>query len=359
MKLPILYRRSVTGKVGMWQIEVEGNKYRTTSGYIDGLKFTGDWTECFGKNINKSNETTDEEQAVLEAKALWQKKIDNGSFEDIKKIDQSTLFKPMLAYDYKDYKDNIKYPLISQPKLDGVRNITKADGMFTRNGKLIVSAPHISFSLEPLMEQYPDLILDGELFAERDVCDFNTIISCVRKTKPTHIDLMMSADYIQYWIYDVPSHPGTFLERYEFLKSLKLPDNCIVVPNYLVHNENDINSKFKEYIQKGYEGQMLRVPNSLYQNKRSKFLLKHKDFVDSEFEIIGYIEGKGKLSGKLGKLVFNGFDSAVNGTHEYLTQLWEQRESLVGLKATVKYFELTTEGVPRFPKVIQIDRTWE
>jgi DNA ligase-1 len=356
MFLPILYKRSVTGKISLWMIEILGNKYRTTSGYTDGLKFTGDWTECFGKNKGKSNETTDQEQAQAEARSIWQKKVDLGAFTDIRDIDKPTLFKPMLAHDYKDYSDDIEFPIISQPKLDGVRNVTKFEGMFSRNGKPIISAPHIVRSLESLLEQYPDLILDGELFAEREVCDFNTIISCVRKTKPTLADLRISEKYIQYWIYDVASHPGTFEERYKFLQSLELPDYCVIVPTYTLTSHNEIKEKFGEYIDAGFEGQMLRNPKGLYQNKRSKHLLKHKDFIDSEFEITGYVEGKGKLAGKMGKLIFgnNGFDSAVNGTHDYLAELWQRRDELIGVKATVKYFELTSDGAPRFPKVVAI-----
>jgi hypothetical protein len=44
----------------------------------------------------------------------------------------------------------------------------------------------------------------------------------------------------------------------------------------------------------------------------------------------------------------------VNGTEEYLTELWEQKDQLIGQQATIKYFELTVDNVPRFPKVIAI-----
>ena len=50
------------------------------------------------------------------------------------------------------------------------------------------------------------------------------------------------------------------------------------------------------------------------------------------------------------------FDSTINGTMEYLEEIWANREYLIGKLATVKYFEKTTDGSLRFPKVIQIDR---
>ena len=53
----------------------------------------------------------------------------------------------------KNDKDKVKYPIYSQPKLDGIRCIVKKDGMWSRNGKKIISAPHIHESLKPLFEK--------------------------------------------------------------------------------------------------------------------------------------------------------------------------------------------------------------
>ena len=41
-----LYKRSTTGKVSTWKIEVEANKFRTISGFSDGYNMynkTYDW----------------------------------------------------------------------------------------------------------------------------------------------------------------------------------------------------------------------------------------------------------------------------------------------------------------------------
>jgi len=353
MELPILYKKSVNNKVTQWTVEVENNCFRTISGYTDGIKTTSEWTCCSGKNIGKKNETTPEQQALAEAQAMWTKKLELGSYESINDIDTPKFFNPMLAHKFEDYKDKIEYPVYSQPKLDGIRNIIKSDGMWSRNGKKIISAPHIFKALKPILEANPGIILDGELFALRDQCDFNKIISCVRKTKPKPQDLIESKQYIQYWIYDCPSHPGTFTERMEFLKTLNLPDYCVLVSTEIANNKDEIMELYKQYMSEGFEGQMLRIPNSLYENKRSSSLFKHKTFFDAEYEIKGVIEGKGKLAGKVGKLVFDRFDSAVNGDHEYLEKLYKSGD-LVGKMATVKYFELTSDNVPRFPKVVCI-----
>jgi DNA ligase-1 len=356
MKLKTLYKRSVNGKISEWTIEIEANCFRTISGYTDGGKVESEWTCCSGKNVGKKNSTTPEEQALMEAMAMHRKRIELGSFEDINDIDKPVYFKPMLAHDYEDYKDKISFPIYSQPKLDGVRCIVRSDGMWSRNGKQIISAPHIFEALKPLFEQDPHLILDGELYADKLANDFNKIISLVRKSKPTLSDLNESANLIQYHIYDLPSSDLIFIKRYNLLLQMNLPECCKIVQTSALSFENDINTYYKNYMELGYEGQMLRI-NSHYDNKRSKSLLKHKSFIDIDLKILGVEEGKGNLTNKVGKLLFelNGvkFESAVNGTWEYLEELYK-RDDLIGKTAIVKYFELTADGAPRFPKVIEI-----
>jgi ATP-dependent DNA ligase len=362
IKLKKLYKRSTTGKITEWEIVVEKDSYYTISGFTDGQKVTSQKTVCDAKSYCSA-----EEQALKEATAIHRKKMETGSFEDISQIDNKMFFEPMLAHKYEDYKTKIKFPLASQKKLDGVRCIIRKDGMWSRNGKKIISAPHIFESLKTLFETNPDLILDGELFALKESCDFNKIISCVKKTKPKHEDLIESEKYIQYWIYDCPSNSGIFTERIEFLKTLVLSEYCVLVSTEIVNNENELIELYKEYINDGFEGQMLRVLDSPYQTKRSSYLLKHKSFMDDEYVILDILEGQGKLTGKAGTMVFetkNGdrFNSSINGDHSYLEEIWLNKDKFIGLTATVKYFELTnTENpVPRFPKVTQVAREiWE
>ena len=104
---------------------------------------------------------------------------------------------------------------------------------------------------------------------------------------------------------------------------------------------------------------MLRT-NSLYENKRSKNMLKHKTFTDEEYEILDICEGEGNRTSSVGYMVFerNGerFKSNVKCTFEEGVEIFKNRQSLIGRKATIKYFNLTPAGVPRFPYVINIDR---
>jgi len=227
--------------------------------------------------------------------------------------------------------------------------------MWSRTGKKIISAPHIFESMKHLFEVDPNLIFDGELYADKFANDFNAICSLVKKTKPTEYDLLESAKAIQYHIYDLPSHNANFSIRMEELNKINLPECCVVVLTDFVKTESELMELYGKYVNDGYEGQMVRLDNK-YENKRSKYLLKHKSFVDKEYTILGVKEGIGKLEGKAGALIFDGFESSINGNHQYLEEIWMRRNELIGKEATVKYFNLTPDGQPRFPKVINIDR---
>jgi DNA ligase-1 len=360
MKLSTLYSRATNGKTTEFTIEVEENKYRTISGYTDGIKTTSQWTICEAKNVGKKNETTPEQQAILEAEAIHRKKKETGHFENISDIDTETYFEPMLAQDFNKYKDKIKYPVWSQPKLDGIRCIVRKDGMWSRNGKRIISAPHIFEALKPTFETNPNLILDGELYADKFANDFNAICSLVKKTKPTPQDLQESAEKIEYHIYDVPSVDTGFVSRNSYLNLLNIPKCCKLVRTDVCQNINEVNEKYETYVDAGYEGQMIRL-NEKYESKRSKSLLKHKSFIDEEYTILDIEEGGGNKTGMVGSFVFESktgkrFNSSPKFNWDECIQMWNMKDQLIGKSATVKYFNLTPDGIPRFPYVIKIDR---
>jgi DNA ligase-1 len=116
---------------------------------------------------------------------------------------------------------------------------------------------------------------------------------------------------------------------------------------------------YGEYVDDGYEGQMIRV-NKPYENKRSKFLLKHKTFQDQEFKILDIVEGEGNRTGTAGYMVFEiagqRFKSNIKGEFEHLQRILQERDLLIGKTATIKYFNLTPAGIPRFPYVTKINR---
>lgn len=365
-----LYQKDQTGKVRYWYMQQEGNKYRSISG-IQGREDTSeqisDWTEVKeGTNIGKVNEKNPIVQATFLCDRMYTIRKEQGYAEDLKDAGKK-FFQPMLAAKYfglkkKQIDEIFKDNVYVQPKLDGIRCIVTKDGMFSRHGKEILSAPHIRRSLDPVFRMYPDLILDGELYNHDLNADFNKIISLARKTKPTPEDLVESEKYIQYWIYDLPSSPGTFWERNRDLNMVwgkPFDKYCVCVDTHLVTSDEEVQHRLEDYLDHGYEGAIVRL-NKPYENKRTNSLLKVKKFEDEEFTIIDIEEGRGNLAGKAGRIVVDVDGKRVSAglkfSHDDAAEIWRNRAQYIGKKATVKYFNRTPDGSLRFPKCIQIDR---
>ena len=386
MKLPTLYKKTTIGKTQTWEIEVSGNKFRTISGQADGKKITNNWTVCQGKNVGKKNATTGEEQALKEAEAKHKKKLEAGYHLNLKNISKKRFYEPMLAQDFKNKNRQSEVmadlqqvdggtvgTVFSQPKLDGIRCIAMREGLFTRTGKEITAVPHISEALEPFFKLYPNAVLDGELYNHAYKDDFNKIIHLVRKQNLTDEHLAESAEMIQYHIYDAPvigngkwamTEKDLYSDRTSKLDAsfvnleLEKEDCLVIVPTVEIHGREQLDRCYEDYIEAGYEGQMVRLDGP-YENKRSPKLLKRKEFVDEEYKILGYEEGEGNRAGTVKHFKFKNkdgkeFNSNVKGSFSYLTKLLEIADTLIGKDATIKYFNLTPDGVPRFPYVIAI-----
>ena len=362
MKLPTLYSRTATGAIQEWTVEIEGAAYRTLHGKHGGKIVTTAWFNTESTNVGRANERDGVAQALFEAQACWKKKVDSGMFENIGAVDEFTFIEPMLAKKWEDRKDKIAFPVYCQPKLDGMRAIITRHGAKSRNGKAWVTIPHILKALEPVFAQYPDLVLDGELYCHGLHDDFNKISSLIKKTKPTAADLEESAGIIQYYWYDIADKTLPFIDRATKIANLCIEhgfcSDTMVVPvsTYRADDLLQLDTMYGIFLDDGYEGQMVRL-NAPYEFKRSNTLLKRKEFQDDEYLIVSLEEGNGNKTGMAGYAVLERedgvrFRSNIKGNHAFLTGLLLSASDYVGKYATCKYFNLTPDGIPRFPYVI-------
>lgn len=364
MQLPTLYAQNSDKSSQHWTIKVDGPTFYTEYGRVGSDVVTkSEPTTCVGKNEGKKNETTAEQQAIAEAKSKWKKKLDSGFYEDITKVSEDKFVNLMLAKKYEDFKDKIKFPVYTQFKLDGVRLAVTRHGMFTRNGKEVVSCPHILFSLANVFKEFPDLVLDGEMYNHQFKDNFNKICSLVKKTKPTKEDLAESEKLVQYYVYDAAVPNLNFFTRMVMIETVfnkhKNP-YVVTVPTYECKTYKEIDKLYEQFLTEGYEGQMIRL-NDVYQNKRTSSLLKRKEWMDDEFEIMDVIEGIGNRAGMAGAFMLkakNGkhFRSNLTGGFSLYDQYLKDKESLIGKMATVKFFCYTPkpEEVPRFGNVLSV-----
>ena len=129
-----------------------------------------------------------------------------------------------------------------------------------------------------------------------------------------------------------------------------------MVTTLFVNGSDAIAEYESECVEDGYEGIMIRDTTSIYENKRSKGLLKLKQFQDEEFNIVEIKEGQGNRTGLATEAVLaledgRAFSTGVIGNEEYARGLFNDREKVKGMLATVKYQGKTAQGIPRFGKM--------
>ena len=139
-------------------------------------------------------------------------------------------------------------------------------------------------------------------------------------------------------------------EHSELKKIVNLYQNIISKSSQL----KDLQTAHETYVKNGFEGLMIRAPSGRYEpDHRSSSLLKYKTFMDNEYKIVGFKEGKGN---DVVTVIFTcetedgkRFEVRPKGTREERGNMLKNAEKHVGKKLTVKFFELTDEGIPRFP----------
>ena len=84
--------------------------------------------------------------------------------------------------------------------------------------------------------------------------------------------------------------------------------------------------------------------------------MKVKDFSDAEATIVGFVEGKGKRKGTLGKFLMRDADGIEFGcppgkgyNYKDLSNLLHRAKHYIGAIATFTYFERTKAGSYRHP----------
>lgn len=356
--LQTLYKKTSTGAQQFWEIKVEGSTIITRWGQVDGkIQETRDLVKE-GKNAGRANATTPEEQACSEAASRWEHKLKKGYVKTetmamagmTDAIITGGIF-PMLADKFIDQGDKLRYPCYDQPKFDGHRCIAVIDKsgkakLWTRSRKPITSMGHIIKELERM--KLSDVTLDGELYNHDYKDRFEELTSFIRdsSTKP-------GAHVVEYHVYDVVSPESQEL-RIKFLDDLSMASPVMRVMTLKADSEDELMAHFALFMSMGYEGAMARNAAGLYVNKRSKDLLKIKQFMDEEFKVIGVEEGRGKLAGH-GIFVCQTeggetFKAKMMGDTADLKQYWDTPKLAVGRYLTVKFQGYTKKNnVPRFP----------
>ncbi len=367
---PTLYKTMANGLMQRWDIEVRMAPENIpavvcTHGVIDGKLVEESRLVSEGKNIGRANETSPWDQAVGEAQSKWTHMKDKGYRETPNSTDKPVL--PMLAKEYKKCKHRIVMPCHVQPKLNGVRCVSSIQNgiptLMSRGGKPIHKFEHIRKELSILFGRgkKSGLFLDGEIF--KPGLSLQKIAGASRKEKDDvreEIDSVM--EYHVYDCFQLNKNEWSFAERSEFLRKLIGSANqkhIIFVKTVHVKNEEAAMKLYSDWLSLGFEGIMFRNSDAPYKiGHRSLDLQKHKPFVDAEFEIVGAHEGVGNDAGTVVwecvTKTKKEFSVKPEGDRDTRKWYWNHRKEYLGKKLTVKYQELSDEGVPIFPVGIAI-----
>ncbi len=364
---PIVYKKNATGTLQQWQVlllpqESGGYLLTTASG-----KVGGKITQGRGKLIKEGKvNRTALEQAELQADSKFKKKKDEGYFPTKEEAHQNLVLLPMKALDFKKRSHDITYPAVAQRKFDGVRclAIPQADGsvrLMSRTGKTWTHLHHLQSQIEALNLD-SNMVLDGEVYS--DTLTFEDATGLVRRQtlKPGDEEKMKQIDYRLYDAILLDQPNATFLDRYVKLAALFPPasstdgrrmGHLVLTENFPLRNREDLLALHRQFTtDEDFEGVMVRNLHGTYDiNKRSKHLQKFKEFQDAEYKIVGYNEASGDWQGTPIWIceMADGrqFNVTPTGDRPSRIEMFNNIEDYMGKLLTVKFFELTADGVPR------------
>lgn len=360
---PTIYKTDSKGKTRVWYIEQDGHKYRSYDGTINGKIKCSEWTEAEATNEGRANYRDPAAQASFEIEALYKKKLDKDYHTKLTDNMATKITQPMLAASSATVA-TANLPAFVQPKLDGIRCVVTKTGMWSRSGKPIISCPHIFDMLKAQFDLADNDIefFDGELYNHDYRDDFNEILSMVNtRTAGSLTDevLKRNAQVVQYHLYDVKCADSTipFAKRFQRLTSLVEqydPAQTVlrIVETQWIRSQELLQFFYQSAMEQGYEGIMVRADKP-YEHKRSKSLIKIKDFTDQEYRVLSLEEGNGNWSGTIKSVLCRDkqgrtFSAGVKGNRSFTDSLWARRDN-PPKEVTVRYQNLTPDGIPRFP----------
>jgi hypothetical protein len=230
----------------------------------------------------------------------------------------------MLCSQYEEKLVNkIQWPAYVQLKMDGMRfNAIVKGGTVqfrSRNGKEIELLGNLESEFLEIAQGI-DCVFDGELL----VNDKGTVLDRqtgngilnkankgtiktdeARKVHATIWDVIPYADFVA-GVCKVP-----YQTRYQSLQAMNLPEKIHLVETTTVYSLDAANKIFEEYLAQGQEGIILKDFRSIWENKRSKGLIKFKGELECDLRIVGVQAGTGKYEGMLGAILCESADGVV------------------------------------------------
>lgn len=277
-------------------------------------------------------------------------------------------------YDKKNIA-NIEFPAYSQLKADGVRaNAIVKDGKVTlcgRSGRAIDLLGELDHDILVLSAEYgTDMFFDGEFVvtdANGMAVDRRTGNGIISKAIRGTISAEEAA-MVRFQVWDAFNlaefYNGKSTERYEtrfntlinhYQVALQSPATLHsilkfgnfkikIIPFKIVNSIDEAELHFQEMLAAKQEGTILKNFSGLWEDTRSKDLVKLKAEKDADLEIIGWNPGTGQFENMVGSLICASSDRLVEVSisgFDVASRKWitENIDSLIGKIVTVLYNE--------------------
>ena len=221
--------------------------------------------------------------------------------------------------------------VMSQLKSDGLRVniIIDANGgvtAYTRAGNEL----NMFGQFDVLGTKFKSVVIDGELLTinvetgkfnnrqtSNGIC--NKAVKNTMSAEEAATLHCVSWDVIPYEDFQKAKCMLQYKERWATLQKMmeRIPEYSEIistVPSRIVHSINQAQEHYSEMLSAGEEGTMVKDPAMLWSDTRSKLQLKLKDTATADMQVVGFIEGTGKLVGNLGSLNVQTSDSLCNAS---------------------------------------------
>lgn len=215
-----------------------------------------------------------------------------------------------------------------QLKSDGLRcNIIIRDGAvtaFTRSGKAIET-----FGVfDSLAKEMNNVMIDGELLMKNEdgtIMDRKTGNGLVNKiVKGKGNAALAKQMYLAAWDlvalddFEKEVSAVSYSDRFSVLAyKINLVQeyhdctNVGMIDSFIVHSIEEATKIYESYLEQGQEGIIVKDPTSIWENKRSKQLIKFKAELTADLLCVGYNPGTGRYEGQIGSLICESADGLL------------------------------------------------
>ena len=248
-----------------------------------------------------------------------------------------------------------------EPKLDGIRCFAIVEGgetlLYARSGKLI---SNFDSTIGKELSHMGDGCYDGEIMGE----DFIALMRQAYRKESVDVSGSYLAIFdflpLEEWKSRNAVMPcwQRYTELNERLQVYTTDSKYLkIVPRYNSSaTYEEIKNLHDEFVLEGMEGAMIKDLDAPYKFGRGPEVMKLKAFHDVDLKVMGFQEGTGKHSGKLGSVLvsYNGVDVQVGSgfSDELREAIWASPDDFIGRTIEVRYQEETPDGSLRFPTFV-------